>query len=79
MALKATDQDTSATEPSHTGTQSFFDAVLDIEALAKQQGVCPVTDVEALLGDFWPEDETADQFIMAVRSWRDEHHEEGTG
>lgn len=72
MGSKATDQDTLATEPSHTGTQSFFDAVLDIEALAKQQGVCPVTDLEALLGDFWPEDETPDQFISTVRQWREE-------
>ena len=44
----------------------------DIEQLAVEQGVCPVTDFESLLGDFWPEDESADEFIAQVRAWRRE-------
>jgi hypothetical protein len=35
--------------------------------LAAQQGVQPVMNFDDLLGDFWPEDETADDFIAAVR------------
>ena len=50
---------------------SFWDPV-DLETLAAQQGVKPMTNFEDLLGDFWPEDETADEFIAAVRQWRRE-------
>ncbi len=42
----------------------------DLATLAAQQGVSPVTNFDDLLGDFWPEDETADEFIAAVRQWR---------
>ncbi len=44
----------------------------DLLALATEQGVRPVTDFDDLLGDFWPEDETADEFVAAVRRWRSE-------
>jgi hypothetical protein len=43
-----------------------------LEALMRMQGVCPVDDPTRLLGTFWPEDETADNFLAAVRAWRDE-------
>ncbi len=44
-----------------------------IEALAKQQGVKPL-DFDSLRAkaDFWPEDESIDDFIATVRRWRDE-------
>jgi hypothetical protein len=45
---------------------SFFDSA-SLDALAARQGVRPAADFEALLGDFWPEDESADEFIAAVR------------
>lgn len=48
---------------------AFFD-LTDLNTLAARQGVRPVTDFEALLGDFWPEDEGIDDFIAAVREWR---------
>ncbi len=44
----------------------------DLDDLARRQGVGHVQDFDALLGDFWPDDETADQFIAAVRGWRRE-------
>jgi hypothetical protein len=44
----------------------------DLLALAIEQGVRPVTDFDNLLGDFWPEDEKADEFVAAVRRWRGE-------
>ena len=34
------------------------------------QGVKPVSDARELLGDFWPEEESVDDFIAAVREWR---------
>jgi hypothetical protein len=40
------------------------------ETLATAQGVSPVTDFDELLGDFWPEEESADDFIAAIREWR---------
>ncbi len=43
-----------------------------LDQLAAEQGVAVVTDFNALLGDFWPEDESADDFIAQVRSWRRE-------
>ena len=41
----------------------------DVHVLAKHQGVQPVTDFDSLLGG-WPEDEPVDDFLAAVRDWR---------
>jgi hypothetical protein len=49
-----------------------FDALPDLDALAKAQGVQPIEDIDDLVADFWPEDESIDDFIAAVRRWRDE-------
>ncbi|MFN0104293.1 MAG: hypothetical protein ACKV2U_19680 [Bryobacteraceae bacterium] len=40
------------------------------EELTREQDVTPVSDARELLGDFWPEDESVDDFIAAVRAWR---------
>ncbi len=50
---------------------SFFDAPKSIERLAAEQGVVPAS-FDSLLGDFWPEDESADEFIAALHQWRRE-------
>jgi predicted RNase H-like HicB family nuclease len=47
-----------------------FDARLDLAALASEQGVEPADDFDALLGDFWPDDESADEFVATLREWR---------
>lgn len=53
--------------------EAFFSAPrLDLETLAREQGVGPVTDPNVLVGDFWPDDETIDDFLEAVRNWRRE-------
>jgi len=40
---------------------------------AQQRSGCePVQRLEDLWGDFWPEDESVDDFISAVRRWRRE-------
>ncbi|HET8629035.1 MAG TPA: hypothetical protein VFL91_16560 [Thermomicrobiales bacterium] len=54
------------------GRDFFTQPPADLETLAAQQGVGPVTDFDALFGDFWPEDESVDDFIAAVREWRRE-------
>jgi len=52
-----------------SGRAFFSELPRDLPTLAAEQGVQPVANFESLLGDFWPEDETADQFIAAVREW----------
>ena len=38
----------------------------------QRSGREPVQRLEDLWGDFWPEDESVDDFISAVRRWRRE-------
>ena len=38
--------------------------------LAKRQGVKPVNNVEDLKGDFWPEEESLDDFLSWLRAIR---------
>ena len=45
---------------------------IDPEVVALEQGVRPLTNPDDWYADFWPEDETADQFNQAVRQWRHE-------
>jgi hypothetical protein len=47
-----------------------FDSRPALEALASEQRVEPVDDFDALLGDFWPEDEGADEFVATLREGR---------
>jgi hypothetical protein len=49
------------------GSTFFAQQQTGLTDLAAQQGVQPVMNFDDLLGDFWPEDETADDFIAAVR------------
>lgn len=44
----------------------------DIYGLAQQQGVEPIKSMDALKADFWPEEESVDDFIKTIRTWRDE-------
>ena len=44
----------------------------DLDALAEEQGVAPIGDIDELVADFWPEDESVEDFTAAVRRWRDE-------
>lgn len=43
---------------------------IDVQALARQQGVEPVQDPDVLRGDFWPEDESIDDFLRELRASR---------
>jgi hypothetical protein len=52
----------------------FFEATHDLESLAEQQGVEPVAGMGKLIADFWPEEESVDDFLAAVQSWRREDH-----
>jgi hypothetical protein len=43
---------------------------IDVQELARQQGVQPVADPDVLRGDFWPEDESIDDFLHELRASR---------
>jgi len=60
-----------------SGSMSFYSRP-DPEALAREQGVSPVTSFEQLLGDFWPEDESLEDFLEARRRWRREGRDANT-
>lgn len=35
-----------------------------------EQGTGPITDVSALHGDFWPEEESIEAFLETLHEWR---------
>jgi len=47
-----------------------------IEQLVAEQGTRPLS-FDEMLGDFWPEDESVDDFITALREWRSESWQRG--
>jgi hypothetical protein len=50
----------------------FFDSKIDLNLVTAEQGGLVITSIDELRGDFWPEDETEDEFLKALRSWREE-------
>jgi hypothetical protein len=38
--------------------------------LARRQGVEPIRSIEGLRGDFWPEEDSVDEFLSWVRTIR---------
>ena len=45
----------------------FHDTSTDLEQLTA--GIAPITDLSELRADFWPEDETVDDVLLALRQW----------
>jgi hypothetical protein len=46
------------------------DARKELEKLAAREGVRPVFDLDCLRADFWPEDESVDDFVRTFRERR---------
>jgi hypothetical protein len=44
-----------------------------VEQLMAGQGTGPVTDVSVLHGDFWPEEESIEEFLETLHEWRGHH------
>jgi hypothetical protein len=44
----------------------------ELDALAQSQGAPLAVHAQDLIGDFWPEDESCDEFIASTRRWRRE-------
>jgi len=47
-----------------------FDADPTLDEIIAQQGKGPVTDLSVLHGDFWPEEESVEEFLEALHEWR---------
>ena len=41
-----------------------------VEQLVAEQGTGPITDVSVLHGDFWPEEESIEDFLDTLHEWR---------
>jgi hypothetical protein len=41
-----------------------------VEQLMAEQGTGPIIDVSVLHGDFWPEDESSEEFLETLHEWR---------
>jgi hypothetical protein len=41
-----------------------------IDQLMAEQGTGPIVDVSALHGDFWPEEESIEDFLGSLHEWR---------
>lgn len=50
--------------------------VTSLEQLAAEQGIAPLADPTELRGNFWPGEENLDEFLTALRAWRNEGREE---
>lgn len=42
----------------------------ELEQLAAEQDVKPISNLDALRADFWPKDESVDDFVRTVRERR---------
>ena len=47
-----------------------FEANPSLDEIIAQQGKGLVADVSVLNGDFWPEEETVEEFLAALHEWR---------
>jgi hypothetical protein len=68
-------QDASASPESerrHIAQSMDFYSPSDVEALARKHGVSSNTKFEDLLGNFWPEDDSVEDFLAARERWRRE-------
>ena len=54
----------------HDDVSSAEIARRQLEKLAAEQGVQPITDFDSLRADFWPENENVDEFVRTVRERR---------
>jgi hypothetical protein len=41
-----------------------------IQELMAEQGTAPIEDISVLHGDFWPEEESVEEFLKTLYAWR---------
>jgi hypothetical protein len=54
----------------HSDVPAAEAARKELERLATEQSVRPIEDFESLKADFWPKDESVDDFVRTVRARR---------
>ena len=62
--------DHNAQPPASFNDAASFWVGFDLDTLAEQQGVQPLKSLDQLWADFWPEDESLEDFVATVRAWR---------
>jgi hypothetical protein len=62
----------SETKSEEEREQARRQAHADVWELAKRQGVGPIRSIKELQGDFWPEEESIDDFLSWLRAIRQE-------
>ena len=45
-----------------------------MQELMAEQGTEPLTDVSIIHGDFWPEEESIEDFLETLQEWRGRRH-----
>lgn len=61
-----------------SSSSTSFDARPDLEQLAREQGAPLTANFDNLLGDFWPDEESVDDFLAARTRWRREGRKPGS-
>ena len=68
-------QNSDSLSPRHTPRRGEFAGISGqrtiLEQLEASQGIKPVVGLDQSRGDFWPDDESIDDFVGAVRQWRE--------
>lgn len=52
--------------------ETFWNRKTSLADLIARQGSKPITNIDDLKADFWPEGESIDEFVEMVRRWRSE-------
>jgi hypothetical protein len=68
------DKDLQRKTPSVAGQPAFVNYSANghppIDELMIEQGTGPITDVSVLHGDFWPQEESIEDFLATLHEWR---------
>lgn len=60
------------TDLAASSRETFWTRKTTLADLIAKQGPRPITSIDDLKADFWPEDESVDEFLNTVRRWRGE-------
>ena len=70
MAIKSRVREKRPARISAPSSWISFEGHPSLEQLMAEQGAGPITDVSLLRGDFWPEEESIEEFLEALHEWR---------
>lgn len=70
MAVKSRTREKRSARIAASGSWISFAGHPSLKQLMADQGTGPITDVSLLRGDFWPEEESMEEFLEALHEWR---------